>query len=216
MKNDFLTIPDAPNYEINSELFVRNKKTGHILKSCLPKRNKKPTVTIVKDDGKILTRTLENLRLSAELEILEWVKVPSLNDLYEFSSKGHLRRIADKRLIKFSNHGQQYYCYGVQLDGKNIIKTLGSLFWECHGIFPKRTYKIIPVTIRKDGCNRYFPSLKKCAEFLSKFVNYSTVWLRELLRRRKTEIFGWQVEYHEPKDLRKVKTPYMRTTNRNR
>lgn len=32
MKDDFLTIPDAPNYEINSEFVCRNKNTGEIFK----------------------------------------------------------------------------------------------------------------------------------------------------------------------------------------
>lgn len=32
MRNDFLTVPQAPNYEINSEGFIRNKTTGKFLK----------------------------------------------------------------------------------------------------------------------------------------------------------------------------------------
>ena len=33
MKNNFLPIPDAPGYEVNSQGFVRNIRSGKILKS---------------------------------------------------------------------------------------------------------------------------------------------------------------------------------------
>lgn len=40
MRNDWLTVPDAPQYEINSDLVVRNKLTGKTLTPIRLKRKR--------------------------------------------------------------------------------------------------------------------------------------------------------------------------------
>ena len=108
--------------------------------------------------------------------------------------------------------------YQVRINGTCKSVSLSGLLWECHGIFPtkKKIFTPIPVTIQKESEIKYFPTMTEGAKFLSKAEYYSESGIMQLFRCRKAEIGGWKIKYHEPKDLRKVKTPYMRTTVRNR
>ena len=65
MKNNFLPIPDAPGYEVNSQGFVRNIRTGKILKpNDVGGRKKTPAIHIPKYH---IRRTAESLRRQAEV-----------------------------------------------------------------------------------------------------------------------------------------------------
>ena len=219
MKNDFLTIPDAPNYEINSELVVRNKTTGQILKHYLSATNRTPIVEL-HNGGKSFCRSVKNLRKIAELAKLNWVKVPSLNYLYELSQKGHLRSVKNKYLLKLQKYPFPRGFVGYQLRINGTVKSvsLSSLLWECHGIFPtkKKIFKPIPVTIQKESEIKYFPSMTEGAKFLSKVEYYSESGIMQFFRCRKSEIGGWKIKYHEPEDLAETKKAKLRIGKRNR
>ena len=219
MKNDFLTIPDAPNYEINSELIVRNKITGQILKHYLTAVNRTPIVEL-HNGKKSFYRSVKNLRRVAELEGLEWVKVPSLNYLYELSSKGHLRSAKNKYLLKLYRHPfpRGFVGYQVRINGTCKSVSLSGLLWECHGIFPtkKKIFTPIPVTIQKESEIKYFPTMTEGAKFLSKAEYYSESGIMQLFRCRKAEIGGWKIKYHEPDDMTEIKKAKLKIRKYNR
>lgn len=62
MKNNFLPIPDAPNYEVNSQGLVRNIRTGKILKPYKCKNHSVPSIHIPKYN---IRWTAESLRRQA-------------------------------------------------------------------------------------------------------------------------------------------------------
>lgn len=68
MKDNFLTIPDAPNYEINSDCVVRNKKTGKILKHTFINGN--PCVIILTNEKKTSRGVIFYSRLASQLSHL--------------------------------------------------------------------------------------------------------------------------------------------------
>ena len=214
MKKDFLTIPFAPNYEINSELIVRNKITGNFLKSYYAKANKNFVVHLyVGAERKRCIRSVKQLRKAAEINAkgMDWVKVPSLNYLYEISKSGCLRNVRTKRVLKLITRADGSAYYQAVVNGKVTSRSPIGLLWECHGIMPKKKPQTpIPVTIQKGAEKKYFPTMKECAEFLSKRVFLCTIYLRCILSRRESEIYGWNIKYHEPEDMTKVKNKCIR------
>ena len=68
MKNDWLTIPNAPQYEINSDLVVRNKLTGKTLTLIRLKRKNGVSLTYTLHGyGVCLYRTGQSLRRHSEV-----------------------------------------------------------------------------------------------------------------------------------------------------
>lgn len=108
MKNDFLLIPDAPAYEINSELCVRNVKTGRFLKPWCHCYTKKFYVRLtVTPDGRTLSRQPRELRRQAVMSIGKgnfFLPIPSTNGRYEINPRGILRNVRTRRIIKSNSH----------------------------------------------------------------------------------------------------------------
>lgn len=195
-KSEFLTIPDAPNYEINGYFKVRNKATGHVLTN--QKRVNRPSVvTTVWHNNKEIKRDVKTFYHQAAMAILfdeAWQPVPSLNNLYELNVEGRLRNAATKKLLK-PVLVRNYLHYRVLVDNKVCRKRVGALLEEVFGILSKRKTQPIPVILRKDGGAYYFKSIKAGAQFLQRKVFFCADWISKKMNKRCHEICGWQVQY---------------------
>lgn len=202
MKNDFLTIPDAPNYEINSQLFVRNKRTGRILK--VSTRGYKNSIFYnICHNGSASSKVAVTLRETAEEKTLKsskhWLPVPSLNYNYEINRFGELRNAKSKHKLYLCKDN----CYSVYLDGRRKKVNLKSLMWEVHG----KTYapkKPVTVIALKNKFALRFDTLKKCADYLAPIIHYSVASICKKLNQRSAEFCGWSFFYEED-NLQNVK-----------
>ena len=199
MKDDFLTIPNAPDYEINSELICRDKKTGHILKPIYPKKLHIFLYTVCFSDGRRLQCSAPKLRRLAEAaadvrNICNWQPVPSLNNLYECDKNGRLRNAKTKRLIK----PNKWFCYDVGLGEKRAHKKVSrsSLLWEVFGVpLHKRYTGEKPVIVSKGNQRFWFGSKAEAAEFLSKKILFVASTVRAWLAQCRHDIEGWHINY---------------------
>ena len=131
----------------------------------------------------------------------EWLPVPSLGYKYEVFKNGSLRNIKTKKVLKkFIPTG-----YYITINNKQVYVTIASLLWEVHGILPQGISKNpISLTIKKGDTVRLFESIKTAAQYLAPVVFLGVSTIRSYLSKRKTEIYGWKITYHLPKDLSQV------------
>jgi len=131
VKDNFLIIPDFPNYEINSELLVRNKKTGKFLKPVLQRGN----LFVGLHNGIHCKRVSRSLKYCRELALAATAKtifypVPSLGGKYEISKSGVLRSAARKYALKLDK--KNAYCVTIDKQNKRVSRKffikLNSLF----------------------------------------------------------------------------------------
>lgn len=195
MREDFLTIPDAPNYEINSELICRNKKTGRLLKKCSlygQEANFTYSLRVNKVGRRVRAITLRN-KAEAAVETMEWLPVPSLGYLYELNKRGALRNIKTK--LRNKNIGG---CYWLTIDKENVVVSKTSLLWEVFGILPKNNrLRRQPCIVSKGNQRYHFDSLTEAAKFLAPKIFYSLSQVKYYFWQRKTYIFGWRINYLE-------------------
>ena len=200
MKNDFFTIPDAPNYEINSELVVRNKKTGRILKESFKKGGRVHLAV----EGKSKHLRVNALRCKAvdAMQGDSWLPVPSLEYRYEVNMKGELRNIRTRHHLTLNRDGK----YSTEIKGKKKSPSKTSLLWEVFGIIPKnyRSNKPVAVIAESNGEQVKFKSITEAAEFLSKIIFRPASTLSTYFGKRIAEIDGWKITYYPPKDLTDV------------
>lgn len=204
IKEDFLPIPEFPNYEINSRLIVRSKKTGRILKAT-PKLN---SVHLYRDK-KGFSRTIKTLRVQAEsvLDTRDWQPIPSLKNLYEITPEGDVRNAKTKKILKVP---EDNCCRFHKVGVKRHIK---DLLWEVHGILYRPPHLPVSVVIRKNNEAYYFKTLTTAAHFLSKHVPLAESYIKFRLVKRKAEIYGWAITYHDEKSLASVETPKFKVRN---
>lgn len=196
MRNDFLTIPDAPNYEINSEFVCRNKKTGRILKPMKDKRGK-PCYRLRRVDGKVGCRSVKFLRRLAVAAVemnSTFQLIPSLDYRYEINSKGIVRNAVTKKILKTKHSGK---CVNIQFGGKCFSCAIADLLWEVHGRIIKRKYRPCPCSAENDTGKFFFPHMQACARFLAPKVFLSVGYIACSLARRKPIIEGWKITYYE-------------------
>ena len=145
MIDNFLTIPDAPNYEINSNLLCRNKLTKHLLTLQLRPgmapyyslRNKEKTKFTIKRSPKTLRKQAV---AAAKPDIFE--PIPSANGKYEISPRGVVRNSKTKHILKRKGHG---HCVGLRLaNGFYVTRAIKDLLWEVHGIIKPRRFRPQP------------------------------------------------------------------------
>ncbi len=190
MKDNFLTIPDFPNYEINSELLVRNKKTGKFLKPVLRRGN----LFVGLHNGIHCKRVSRSLKYCRVLALAATAKtifypVPSLGGKYEISKSGVLRNAALKYALKLDKTNA--YC--VTIDKKNKRISRNTLLNEVFGTNKGRPR--VQIVLNKNDCRIYFETASAAARFLSKIVFLGESRLRYLFTNRKTFIKGWKVNY---------------------
>lgn len=203
MKDDFLPIPDAPDFEINSELICRNTKTDHIMTPRLIKRNKNLSYsldTMSKRVSKKITRTAKTLRAQAVAAVTDstFEPIPSLNGRYEINARGIVRNSKTKQIIKPDKYG---FVRPYVKEQKKAVR-FNNYLWEIHGSYrkPKRQ-NAIKCSAENDLGKHFFNSLADCAKFLAPKVFYTVKTIRfDYLTRRKPEINGWKITYYEEDD----------------
>lgn len=207
IKENFLPIPDAINYEINSQLLVRNKKTGRILTN--KKRiDKNAVVTTVWSGTKEIKRSVETFRRQAVAAVSKtiWEPIPSLNGLYELTTTGKCRNVHTKKSLKLINN-KNFIGYGFSIKGKQYRRTLKNLLWEVFG----KTYKQphcapVPNIVFLNGVTAgNFDTLADCARFIARKTTKNFSLLYSRLRRRPLTLCGYTIHYKPTKDLSTVK-----------
>lgn len=201
LKNDFLTIPDAPDYEINSELILRNKSTGKILK---PQVKKGVPYYFVRTDKKPLYRTANSFRRQAvaaanPYDSSRWLPVPSLGGKYELNNRGLLRNSVTKRILTKIVHNR-FIGFHIRSDDKKSFVTLKNLMWEVYGVVPQSLNSPVSCSVFKNGVFKKFDSLRDCAVFLAGFIYLSSETIENYLGKRCTEFYGWKIKY-APRDF---------------
>lgn len=199
LKDDFLTIPDAPNYEINSQLVVRNKKTGRLLKAAIRKNRR---IYWLISGGKRIGRTGRTFRRQAvAAQHADWFPVPSLGGKYELNYTGTLRNSSTKKILKIHDSNNFFGFYPI-FDGKLKAVSLKSLMWEVFGITPPPSSRRVPVPCSavKNGVRKSFDSLQALARFLAKDQYFSVGAARYHLNKRRSEFGGWIITYAPPDD----------------
>lgn len=197
MKDDFLTIPDAPNYEINSELLVRNKKTGKILKSTIVDRES--SVGVYTPKGNQIRRFVTTLRVQAVAgtNLNVWKPVPSLNGKYELHKIGLLRNALNKKKLRLNKSK----CYCVTVNGKERRISRQNLLYEVYGVLPKNRRSTIAVKVDFNGTQYHFKSIYAAAKYLATKVYYGFDTLRIYLSKRVGEIGDYKITYFSPATL---------------
>ncbi len=198
IKENFLPIPDAPNYEINSQLIVRNKKRGTTSTPYLPAESLSLYV-----NGKRISRMAGCCRRRAVAEKNKgtWLPIPSLNNLYEINKQGLVRVARTKRIKK--PHNKHWYFFIV--NGTRKCVPQATLLWEVHGILSRRKFfKRIPVTAEFNDQKVTFETLSTLAKFLAKKTFWAFWTIMKHLSSRVAEFAGWKITYHLPKDLTDV------------
>lgn len=193
MSTTWLTIPCAPNYEIDSYLRVRVKKTGQLLKlQVVPHRrsyyslyDKSHPYTIKRAPKTLLAQALEAVKPKNSFE-----PIPSLGGKYEINIHGKVRNSFSKLLIK------PFDGYVVLFNGKKYTsRSVKSLLWEVHGKEYRRTHQPCPCVASAACFSRKFPHLKACAEFIAPRVNRKVGTVRDYLYRREPNVFGYDITY---------------------
>lgn len=185
------TIPDAPNYEINSKLVCRNKKTGKVLSKCDNQYGGKRYCLRVAGQKFCITRSPECFFAQARAATLRdsFEPIPSLDYRYEIGITGKVRNAKSKLPVKNSK-GSVFVFH----KGKVKVVSVNSLLWEVHGII-KSTRMRRPCTAEKTGSRKFFESMKACARFIAERVNRSVSTVYGLIFSRKAEVYGWHITF---------------------
>lgn len=197
MKEDFLTIPDLPDYEINSALQVRNKKTRRIMKPrCDSRCKSKYLFVAMKVEGRWTAREVKALRIKA-LEAhygSKFMPIPSFQGKYEITKQGQVRNAKTKRILKVKQGtGKNISFY---IGGVSITRSITSLLWETFGIINRKKSRMrVPIIITKGNQRLYFDSEMDVARYLAPKVFLSIPGIYRYFRLRKAEIYGWQINY---------------------
>lgn len=195
MIENFLTIPDAPDYEINSAFVVRNKKTGYIRKPSRKNYSKLIYYTLhspVTPSG-FINRTGLALRRQAVAAAHKntFAPIPSVNGKYEIDIVGNVRNARTKKRIKPNCRD----VYSMYIDGKRwVYASRNNLLWEVHGQYKKGSRPVAVWAEHSTG-KFFFQSCTDCARFLLDKLYYSPYTLRTYLWARKPAFAGWSFTY---------------------
>lgn len=199
MKDDFLPIPDAPDYEINSELICRNSKTDHIMTPFLKKRNQNLYYSLFSQSnhvGRDIVRTAKTLRAQAVAAVTDstFEPIPSLDGRYEVNNRGIIRNAKTKRIIKRDKDG---FLHVLTKDGRIGVHP-NTYLWEVHGSYRKPKRQKVKCSAENEWGKHFFDSLSACARFLASkvFLSFEAVKYYYLVHR-KPEIYGWKITYYE-------------------
>lgn len=195
---NWLTIPNAPNYEINAKLQCRNKKTGYVMKKHKDKRGHPYYSLRIDGSRRCFQRSPKFLYRLAKDAVTDssYEPIPSLDNRYEIDEHGHVRNARTKLPIKPKISGTaKHFCFQM---GKHeyVSKALSDLLWEAHGVIKKRRFKPCPASCENEHGKYFFGNMKACARFLEPKVYFSwrTIY-DKYLTRRKENVFGWKITY---------------------
>lgn len=196
MKNLWLTIPDAPNYQINSKLVVRNKLTGKILTPRPIKRKNGVAATYyLHGYGVYICRTAESLLRQAKAAQGTFEPIPSLGGRYEINAKGVVRNARTKKVLKV-DHTRHHQASFYGEDGRKFARAIADLLWEVHGIIKPRGLKPAPVLIDNGHQKFFFESKHAAAKFLAPKLHCKWETIAYYMHHlRKPKIGDWNVTY---------------------
>lgn len=198
MRDDFLTIPDVPNYEINSDLQIRNKKTGRLLKTARFPSGTRCCSIKHPDTKKSIRRSLKTFRQQAlaYASTSVFYLIPS-NPLYEMNRAGIVRNAATKKVLKqCKTESGKKFCdllistHPKKTHGRRFINALKlEVFGEGKIFCQKR----VPVVLSKNDRRIYFETMTAAARFLAPQLYYS---IFNCIRAIKTYDFwqGWHIQ----------------------
>lgn len=191
----WLTIPDAPNYEIDSKLNVRNKKTGHIRKPTIRNGTKYyslPTVAGQRGCPKLSYSAITYRRQAVSAYFPHsFEPIPSLGGKYEINSKGVVRNSVTKKIVRSVRNAIQLW------DSDNkipIIRSIPDLLWEVNGVYKKK-FRPVPVWAEHRSGKFFFKNSTQCARFLDGKLPYKLTTLMIYLWRRSPTIGDWAFSY---------------------
>ena len=192
MKNNFLPIPGFLNYEINSELVVRDKTSGRILKTYCYEAGYS-FVYLYKGDSRF-TRNPKKLRkiaVSADRWAnSEFFPVPSLGGKYEINRLGVLRISKSKYPVDCLEGQKSFTIY---LNGKKSTIARNTLLNEVFGT--QLGFRRVQLFLSKGNRRYHFDTAADAARFLAPIVNLVPRTIVVYFRRRLTIIHGWRVNY---------------------
>ncbi len=194
MIENFLTIPAAPNYEINQWLVCRNKKTGYVLKRHKDK-NGRAYYSMRTNDGKIYCRSPKFLRRVARAAANEdtFEPIPSLGYRYEINTYGAVRNARTKQILKTKRNGKSI---ALQIGtGKYFCRAIADMLWEVHGQIIKRRFRPQPCSAENHHGKYFFKTMKDCARFLAPKLFFSVCTVSNYLIRRRPSIGEWKITY---------------------
>ena len=194
MIENFLTIPAAPNYEINRRLVCRNKKTGYVLKRHKDK-NGSDYYSVRTPAGKIYCRSPKFLWRVAKVAAKEdtFEPIPSLGYRYEINTYGAVRNARTKQILKTKRNGK---CISLQIGtGKYFCRAIADLLWEVHGQIIKRRFRPQPCSAENSHGKYFFRTMKDCAHFLAPKLFLSVGVVNTRLNKRIESIGDWKITY---------------------
>lgn len=198
-KKSFITIPDAPNYEINGYFKIRNKKTGRFVKGR-SKHNANERGSVLITDINKRQRSFGVIKLyrravaAAFNEDGEWALIGIVNNLYEMNLDGVVRNVETKKILK-PQEGRGGKYYNLRFGGKTTRVCLKRLFNSAFDMEYKLRPQKIPVLVRKDGLVYYFETIRAASQFLASKVFYIPHSIGRLMGRREKNIYGYEITY---------------------
>lgn len=199
MKDNFLTIPCAPNYEINSDLVCRNKKTGKILSLCKHSRHNGVYYSLRNSVANKFTikRSPKNLRRQAvaATKVETFEPILSLHNYYEINNRGTVRNAETKQICKPTPNGNGVLLFD-RKEKKFKGRTIADLLWEVFGRIPKpRKGCRVLCSAENNHGKIFFDNLVACAKFLAPKVYRSPRTVISYLYERRQSLYGWTITY---------------------
>lgn len=203
MRNNFLPIPDAPNYEINSQLICRNRRTKEILGINIDYKKFQYYSLRTHWRKGTVKRSPETFRAQAEAATKngKFEPIGSLNGQYEIDEKGTIRNAVTKRIIKTTRNGK---IVNLRCNGVYASRAVADLLWEAHGIIVERRYRPQPCFIENAHGKIFFPYLRACARYLAPKIFYAVSTIAHWLGDRREQIGEWKISY-PPREVHAVK-----------
>ena len=197
-RENFLTIPDAPRYEINSQLICRVKATGQVLKLQNDYKNFRHYSLCRPDKRGTIKRSPRTLRQQA-VEAANpktfYEAIPSTGDKYEIDRRGNVRNATSKKVLKPDDTGK---CVAVRSgEGKFTRRSIADLLWEVHGVIKKKSSAPVRCAAENAKGKFFFPNMMACARFLAPKIFFSVSTVHRHLHRRTKAIGEWTVTYFE-------------------
>ena len=195
MLENFLPIPDAPNYEINSQLICRNRRTKQILTlQVVPNRRTYYSLRVQgqKHPLKRSPKTLRAQAVEAANPKPFFEPIHSLGGKYEINPRGVVRNVRTKKIVKKNFRGTGINLY---FAGKYIVRNIADLLWEAHGIISKQRFRPQPCSAEHSQGKFFFPNMNACARFLAPKLFFCVSRVAHKLNKRVPVIGEWKITY---------------------
>ena len=193
----FMPIPDAPDYAINEQRVIINRRTGKPIKHSFRAERNYYTATVFNGDRQI-KRSVETFYRQAlnayTRSQAHWKAIPSTGGRYEIAIDGAIRNAATKKVMGEFRDGSYVYV-SLFVDGKPRHFPVKALYAEVYPAEYRRRARSIKVQLSRDGAYFHFDTIKACAKFLTKRVFFCEDVIRKKMHRREHDLFGYCAKY---------------------